>query len=190
MDGVLANFTEGYTRMAGRVNPEAPIVSDYQRVLSWDFRDWYWKEGYTEELNDNVWERIMESDRFWFTLKPLWPFQMNFLRDIHRNNVVFMTRRDGVEPWFQTVKWLEFNGIKEPLVVRVKSGEEKGHLCNDLGIRVLVDDSPKHIKPAIEAGLIVVKMCWPYNVQVKTPYAAHNLKDALDTAIMVNQRGF
>src|SRR3990170_7956993 len=97
----------------------------------------------------------------------LFPDDMAYLASIARTEpVVFMTRREGLGVWEQTVLWLQNHGIEEPLVVRVRSGEEKWEICKKMGIKVLIDDSPKTLEAAKEAGMEAVKISWPYNEHV------------------------
>lgn len=183
MDGCVTNFIRAYTSIAKTIDKRAPIVTDYNEVKSWEFRDWWWPEGYTEELNERVWHRILNSPTFWMAPVPLFPHDMPFLASKVRGkySIVFMTRRDGVDPWGQTVWWLKTHGIAEPLVVRVRSGEEKGELCHQMGIRVLIDDAPKYIEASRNKVHIVMPV-WPYNEHVQGVTRVKSLGDAIITA--------
>lgn len=174
IDGVLADFIKGYSRIETVLSGE-PIITTREQP-QWDFRS---------EHNEAVWKLIRTSPTFWQNLPCLFPMDMAYLASLSRNNVVYMTRRDGVDAWGQTVRWLENHGIKEPLVVRIHSGEEKEHFCAVMGIDVLIDDSPKFIASARKAGVRVVKMSWQYNAATEADASASSLRGALDTALQL-----
>lgn len=90
------------------------------------------------------------------------------------HEIFIMTARDPeydtpVQPYKgpqmvkDTYEWLKKNNIlvpKENILFGVK---EKGVRCKELGIDVLIDDDPKNILNAIENGINVCMMVYPYN---------------------------
>lgn len=196
MDGIITNFTQGYTEVGNRLTMgRAPVINDYGLVKSWEFKDWYWPEGYTDELNEEIWKEILNNNHFWYGLAPLWDARhMAHLAKLERSvPLVFLTRRDGVYPWVQTIKWLQRYGIDEPLVVRCRGGEEKEELMRNLGIRTLIDDAPKYISGVQAQGFNVVKIEWPYNKHVQTTgtvkgHPNEGLIEALELAIALDAK--
>lgn len=172
IDGVLADFIKGYSRIETTLSGQ-PVITTREQP-QWNFQS---------EHNDSVWKLILTSPTFWQNLSCLFPNDMAYLASIHRNNVVYMTRRDGIDAWGQTIRWLESYGIEEPLVVRIHSGEEKEHFCASMGIDVLIDDSPKFITSARKDGVRVVKMSWLYNATTEADASAESLRGALDAAL-------
>src|SRR3972149_3030766 len=168
MDGIVTNFSLGFSKVVNSLtNGRAPLVTSYNEVKSWQWKPWYWKEGFTNKLNERAWDWIHASPTFWRDLEPLFPDDMAYLASIARTEpVVFMTRREGLGAWEQTVLWLQSHGIEEPLVIRVRSGEEKWEICQRMGIQVLIDDNPKTLEAAKDVGLSVVTIDWPYNASV------------------------
>ena len=174
LDGIVTNFCLGFSQVVRRLTDgRAPLVTSYDQVKSWQWKPWYWLGEFTDELNEQAWEWIHASPTFWRDLEPLFPDDMAYLASIARTKpVIFMTRREGLGVWEQTVLWLQNHGIEEPLVVRVRSGEEKWEICERMGIKVLIDDSPKTLVAAKEAGMDVLRVGWPYNEHlVGIPFA-------------------
>ena len=187
MDGIITNFSLGFSKVVNSLtNGRAPLVTSYDQVKSWQWKPWYWKEGFTNKLNEKAWDWIHASPTFWRDLEPLFPDDMAYLASIARTEpVVFMTRREGLGAWEQTVLWLQNHGIEEPLVVRVRSGEEKWELCQRMGIQVLIDDNPKTLEAAKEAGMDVVTVSWPYNEHLLEVTRGYSLGTALGYSVWV-----
>jgi len=165
MDGIVTNFSLGFSQVVNKLTDgRAPLVTSHDQVKAWQWKPWYWPEGFTNKLNEKAWDWIHASPTFWRDLEPLFPDDIPYLASIARTEpVVFMTRREGLGAWEQTVLWLQNHGIEEPLVVRVRSGEEKWEICQRMGIRVLIDDNPKTLMAAKEAGMDALRIDWPYN---------------------------
>jgi len=184
LDGIVADFTHGFSRHINEMTGgAAPIVNNYSTVKTWAWETWYWPGEFDSEMNEQAWHQILQSPDFWLELHAIFPEQMGLLkRAARRIPIVFMTRRDGNKPYNQTLKWLQNWGVKEPMLVRIHSGEEKSEWCKALGIRTLIDDSPKNMEEAKAAGLNVVTITWPYNMDVSGVHRAADLAGALQLA--------
>jgi hypothetical protein len=172
LDGVVFNFAQGFSTLANSLYPDAPIITDNQ-CPSWDWKDWYMGGGArAEEVVEGTWREIEHAGRyFWSDLPVLFPNDMNYLRDIYREwPTVFMTRRDWNYAYDQSYLSLSTQGISEPLVIRVHSGEEKWEWAKKLGIHVVIEDSPKNALGLLENGISVVLMRWPYNDEFYQKY--------------------
>lgn len=163
IDGCVANFGAGFSRLCHELNPDAPIIN-YHDITAWNWHEWYGHYDTVEE----AWKVVRadpNSYLFWLGLDPM--FDLTYLRSVYREwPIVFMTRRDGGLAWFQTVQWLERHGMHEPLVYRIKSGEEKSEVCAKLGISTIIEDSPTYAQEALDAGMNVVLVTYQYNVHV------------------------
>ena len=170
VDGVLANFTQGFTLQMRRLVPQAPVTAGPWEADEWDFREYYWPEiedrSQLDSLIEAAWTEVHDSNVFWYQLPPLWSsHEVETLRNLRP--ALFMTRREGRDVFDQTYRWFLKYGIMEPMIMRVRSGEEKYELAKPLGQTVLIDDSPKNCQEAAEAGMYVVMLDYPYNRGVK-----------------------
>jgi len=208
LDGVIFNFSHGFSELANSIYPDAPIITDNAQCLSWRWQDWYMDAGErAEEVVEGTWRDIERRGwNFWANLPLLFPKEMDSLRDAYRQwPIVFMTRRDWNYAYVQTIKALQAKGIDEPLVVRVQSGEEKSHWAKKLGISVVIEDSPKYAEELLDNGISVVLVQWPYNQEFEqanrkkyNPFSAFEhpvlmrasgLKNALTKANYLNRLG-
>lgn len=188
IDGVVANFCAGFSKLCHTLNPDAPIIN-YHDVTAWNWHDWYGHDDTIEE----AWKIIRadpSQELFWLGLDPM--FDLTYLRSVYREwPVVFMTRRDGGLAWFQTAQWLGKQGIDEPLLYKVRSGEEKSKLCAKLGISTIIEDSPAYAQEALDAGMNVVLVTYQYNVHIpkqKRLRRVFNLERALIVARRMNEK--
>jgi len=182
MDGVVSNFVKAFSTRANKLFPdEAPIV-DYMDVESWKWSEWY----ASKKIVEATWKSIITLDNgnFWLGTEPL--YNMDYLREIYNKHpVVFITRRDGGNAAQQTHQWLENHGMPNAFIIRVKRGEEKSEYCKLLGIKVMIDDSPKYAQELLDNGIQVVMPTYQYNVHLpKQPglYRVFNLERALKVA--------
>lgn len=186
VDGVITDFALGFSQVVQRLTDgRAPLVTSYKEIKAWEWPSWYWPEGFSEELNEQAWAEIFKSNSFWRDLEPLFPADLPYLQD-SANGVplVFLTRRDGMNPWGQTADWFRDYGIDEPLVVRLRSGEEKHDVCRRMGINAMIEDAPRYTEMALNDGMSVVLMSWPYNSHLSHPnlHRAYSLREALQIA--------
>lgn len=199
LDGVVTNWAKGFSTLCNIINPLAPIIED-NNCPAWVWQDWYGeKQGIEgkkrDEIIENAWEMAHGVPFFWTDLDELFPEDMPRLREHYREwPIVFMTRREGVEPMVQTWSWLHARGVEEPLIIRVRSGEEKGEWCKKLGITTIIEDSPKYADEILEKGVKLIMLKWPYNEQwrlenIRTPgwYEADTLGHALSLAALLRK---
>ena len=181
MDGIVSNFSLGFSKVVRELTAgAAPLVTNYDDITEWEWLPWYWKGRFSAKLNEQAWDEINRSFDFWQGLEPLFPEQMDELRAMNaRREVVFMTRREGKDAFWQTMDWLDKYGIKEALLIRVHGGEEKHVLCKMLGINTIIDDAPKTMKLCRDAGMHVVTITWPYNESITGVSRATDLTGAL-----------
>lgn len=112
LDGVLANFTRNFTRIANRLF-KTPIGDSHSQE-SWMFED-YPPLGLDKAKCDEVWKVIKSSKDFWANLDPLNPSIMFSIEKI--KNKIFITNRPGELPREQSVAFLERWGVYEPKVI-------------------------------------------------------------------------
>lgn len=124
LDGVLADFYEGYDRACVALGEPVPPRSPWR----WDDR---W--------NKKVWEHIRHSPMFWRTLDPLVPAQtfQRISKLGYNNDVYFATSRPGVNVKGQTQGWLSEQGIAFPTVVITGA---KGEFAAAVKATHLLDD--------------------------------------------------
>jgi len=171
VDGVIANFTEGFSRLLNKLDGKdrLPIVKDNQ-AETWEWRDWYALDEIPrdelDKLLEDAWENYIKKhgNSLWSGLKPLFPDAMEMLNKAAREHpIIFMTRRDGPGAWQETSSWLRRYGIDNPMIYVIKPGEEKGDVCRKLGIKTIIDDSPRYAPELLEKGINVVMPWWGYN---------------------------
>jgi len=196
LDGVVVNWAAGFSRLAKTLDERAPLILDNQ-CPEWEWKNWYGTPDLARServhLIEETWRRIKASPDFWYKgVGPLFPETMPYLADLSRRlPILFMTRRDGINAWEQSCRWLHTYGITEPLVYCVRRGEEKGELCLKMGINFIVEDSPKYTPEILANGVNVILIEWPYNKEFRENYEADdwsryndlytvpNLEDAL-----------
>lgn len=192
MDGCVTNFVHGFTKLANKVSHSAPVLGSHYDMPEWEFRGWYIPDDNHLEniVLEDTWRLIKGSDSFWKYLTPQFPHDLDALVDTARTQpLVFITRRDGVDAYGQTLSWLRNHGINEPLLVRVTGGEEKSSVCKALGIEVMVEDSPKYGAELIRAGVTLMMPEYDYNRQfIEENYGAarpvQSLREGIHKAIM------
>lgn len=60
-----------------------------------------------------------------------------------------------------------FNKHQIPVDAFHFSSSEKDKVCKENGIKILIEDDPKHIKECAENGIIVIAMSLPYNQHMR-----------------------
>ena len=185
IDGVLANFAKAFSTLCHELDSAIPIIEG-PNYRAWDSHLW-WGDA-TEETSaivEEAWRHIKsENNRFfWFLPQPI--SALDKVKELQRKlPIVFMTRRDGPDAWKQTRWWLERQGIEEPLIYRIHSGEEKHEVCAKLGISVIIDDSPKVVEQCLAAGMKVIMPAYEYNSHVRPHPHLHRVL-SLDAALSV-----
>lgn len=136
LDGVLADFVEGFTRLANSLFHTQIITTPDQP--SWNFRTW---GLLTREQENLVWDQVKRDAGWWTRLKPLVSIgtfsRIDNLQLEHE--VVFCTNRVSAAhpPGQQTSMWLESHGVYRPSVI--VSGK-KGEIARAIGATHSIDD--------------------------------------------------
>jgi len=137
IDGVVADFTGAFRRVALEVvkrAPDQPI--DPEQAVSTGVLS-------SSEVR-RVWDRILRTPNWWTTLTAYEPAQVNRLYLLARERqweVVFLTTRPptaGESVQFQSQWWLERQGFYLPAVATVPGS--RGDVANALRLDAIVDD--------------------------------------------------
>jgi hypothetical protein len=156
LDGVLANFTRGFTRIANHLY--GTPVGDHPSQESWMFEELP-ALGLDKAKCDGVWKVINESPTFWANLDPFNPSVMFLIEKI--KNKVFITNRPGIMPREQSVAFLERWGVYSPTVI---VASDKVPVLRDHKVVAMIDDYYKNCFPIREA----IPEC--YTAMLHTPY--------------------
>ncbi len=164
VDGVLADFIHGFTRLANDMFG-TPVYSTLQQ-LTWDNFD-----GLDKKQISSVWEVIKKSNFFWSSLPPMATkneFQLlNGLAE--QNDVYFATSRPGIRAKYQTEAWLETNGIWNPTVIVTS---DKGETAKVVKADALLDD---------KAGNVIFTQ---YHSPKTVPYIIDRQYNSFDGAVV------
>lgn len=152
VDGVLCDFTSGFTALAAELGVVKEGWSGYEQP-EWNFK-----------FNvDKVWKVVDAKPRFWYDLDTLTTKHEREL--MHRMtsdvNIVYVTaRKDPAHA--QTYKWLDKFGFPEGAVF---FAADKLPLYQSMrgGLRWAIDDKPSTIEAMHAAGLPAITRHWPYN---------------------------
>ena len=162
LDGVLANFSGAYERIADELFPgwrsktaaPASAVSAEgppSRELG--------KEAVgrlSRRRRRDVWNRLRSTHDFWLTLDPIDPEAIPRLQEraLHLGwETFFITQRPatvGSTVQLQTQRWLAEHGFALPTVI-VHMGS-RGRLAAALELDILVDDTVQHCVDALSAS--------------------------------------
>jgi hypothetical protein len=148
VDGVLANFSKGYSELIiEQTGKNLFQEGDIENPPVWD---WDLHRGYTKEEVSAAWKSITASPSFWAMLDPL-PDAPEFLTWLwhSEHEVYFITNRMGVQPQFQTATFLHQFGYKLPSVV---IATDKGQACAGLCIDVYLDDKAQNAMSVAQYG--------------------------------------
>lgn len=168
LDGVLANFHFGFSKVANRLFG-SPIIEDINTVKAYRWEDW----GYPldKKQNNKVWQEIDNNvSGFWYSLEPLVDNSIfNRMKTMESKgyNFFFITSRKntaGYTALNQTKAWVErWTSLKSFSVI---PAHRKGGILDRAEIDYFIDDLPENIiEAAIEApkckSFLLVR---PYNV--------------------------
>jgi hypothetical protein len=155
IDGVLANFTRGFTRIAHRLYGSP--VGDGASQETWFFED-YPQLGLNKEQCDfstgAIWQEIKSSPFFWAELDALNPSVMPRIDAI--KNKLFITNRAGVDPIGQSEQFLELHGILNPVVFLAA---KKAPIVAQYHVVAMVDDyypNVVEVKEVLPAGYVAL----------------------------------
>lgn len=162
IDGVLANFTRGFTRLGNKLF--GTPVGDAQSQQCWMFEE-FPELGLDKAKCSDIWKHIINADEveskaFWANLDPLNPSILYMIDQI--KNKLFITNRPGVLPREQSIIFLERWGVTSPTVIL---GAEKGPVAVAQNVVATVDDYSKNcydIKGVLPSCYVAM-LYTPYN---------------------------
>jgi 5'(3')-deoxyribonucleotidase len=144
IDGVLADWSTGFSRWAREVYPDVPIVS-HNECVSWDVRP-----GMTSEMERVIWDLIKQDTRFWEDLPPL-ATDREFIQICHLidkgHNVYFATNRKTPGALRATRNWL--NRYLNISFVNIIITHRKGEFCKVVDADYYIDDKSENVDCAI-----------------------------------------
>lgn len=179
IDGVMADFVDGFTRLGKELYGLPMLRCDEQEDWSWSGSGWC-----TPEQENEIWETLKIRPTFWRdlpTLSNVGKGDLEIVAAVHLTEpLIFVTSRPGLTAWQQTVDWLQARGIMEPLVVRSSSSLKKSYICQNLGLVAAIEDSPSQLEELYKAGVETVKIRWPYNSLARCWAAVSSLGEALE----------
>lgn len=134
VDGVLANFTLGFTQKAARIDRRV-VVRSSEEQAEWDFHD------FPSGVEAATWESVKRDPRFWAGLEThpgATPDVFDTINSLSfERPVYFATARVGINAHAQTVRWLFRHGIRRPAVVVTR---RKGEFCSAVDAAAYIDD--------------------------------------------------
>lgn len=136
MDGVLADFIAGFTRLGNKMYG-SPTYSSHQQ-FSWDGFD-----GLQKWQVETIWEYISKDKTFWATL-PALVSEDTFKRiyDLAKESpVYFVTARHTKGAKEQTEWWLRWHGLDNPTVITTPL---KGEFADLVGAGYAIDDKAEN----------------------------------------------
>lgn len=162
LDGVLANFTRGFTRIANRLfgTPVGDIASQ-QNWMFEDFPELGLDKVQCDFVRGPIWAEVKTNPTFWADLDPNNVSVMPRINAI--KNKIFITNRLGVDPLGQSIEFLERWGVKNPLVV---VAEKKAPVAREYNVAAHVDDYYKNMVELANDGpkpLYLAFHYLPYN---------------------------
>ena len=174
IDGVLADFTESFTKEA----QTQKLVEDWWNTLeqdSWDF----------PFDSKSVWATIKNTFNWWLRLNPLIDDnEVRLLNEaINKHDIYFVTNRPstlGLSAEAQTRYWLSSTGVlvDHASVIATKVGT-KGKLAAALNIDIAIDDKPENVMEISAENITCVVRAWKYNE--KLPHKrVYSLKQFLE----------
>lgn len=159
LDGVLANFTRAFTRIAHDLF--GTPVGGEQSQQNWMFED-FPELGLDRQqcaINGPIWTKVKKSVTFWADLDPLNVSIMSRINTIR--NKVFITNRPGVNPLEQSVYFLEKWGIEDPYVI---VADQKAPIAIEYNVVAHIDDYIKNVRELKDAKVRYTALYYaPYN---------------------------
>lgn len=137
VDGVLADFIAGFTKLANEWYGTPVYTSNVYNG------DWNFTTFLNKTKADRLWSVIKTDATWWETLPPLQSSEIfsRIWKLQKRATVVFCTHRFGNHAQRQTQRWLERNGLAMPAVVLSK---RKGDVARSLDVDFAIDDKPEN----------------------------------------------
>lgn len=148
IDGVLANFTDSYSRILMDLDPSLQFPNASK---SWP-TTWYWDRaaGTSKDTENQAWE-LVKASTFWGMLKPLdggieTLQYLSVLRSLG-HDIIFITSRPGKLAKLYTEMWLAGHGMPNPTVI---IADAKGPVAASLALDVFIDDRDKNIQDVLD----------------------------------------
>lgn len=166
LDGVLADFARGFTKLRSKVCSEraleVPMLQANQTV---------WGECSDNDTlgNAEAWAALRKDTYFWRVLEPMVEQrEFNRIAYLHQEHYVyFVTAREGRFAKYQTECWLVKRGIENPTVVMTA---DKAGFMRAAGVQYAIDDHPGFVDAMLKVpGANVYLMDRPYNQQYDAP---------------------
>lgn len=165
VDGVLAEFTESFTRLAFQHGLYKKIVKGKDQAT------WAFDSENGDKMDEQaVWDIIDNSMNWWCTLNPMaTEKEIDMLVDWmanKKNTAYFMTARKntvGSNADLQTRFWLKSIGIDTERWQVIAGVKDKGKLCKERDITIGIDDKPSNLISLYNAGVTPIVMDYQYN---------------------------
>lgn len=183
MDGVLADFTGAYARIAKQL---FGIEIDPSKQVAWDFEC----QGIDSAMDDEIWNVINNTFDFWYAFIEPMPGANSLFMAYQYHDLFFITSRTptrGVTPALQTADWLcRYHGINRPTVIVVDPASKKVQIAKALDIDAFVEDKPSTVKLLRDAGIKTYVFDQPYNRDLEGP-RVYTVNEFLEVAIATHQ---
>lgn len=142
------------------------VLSDFEkefcRRFGWKNRHFYRLQERYPNRTDEI-TKFIENPKTYAELS-VEPLALAYFKFMQKTDEVYIATARPNNCFDVTVKWLEENDI-HPIEL-LFSYTDKVKLMKDVGIDVMIDDSPSQLKQAEEAGIFVI--CWsqPWNIWI------------------------
>jgi hypothetical protein len=138
MDGVLADFTQGFTALAWTL-----FGTPLMKVT--DAKHWDDFGGLTKEQIGEVWKQLHANPKFWESLPACVDQEtLDRIDDIIEEGhaeIYFVTNRSSKHAKRQTENWLIAHGIENPTVITTGM---KAEVAKAIGIHYSLEDKPSN----------------------------------------------
>jgi uncharacterized protein len=185
IDGVLANFTEGFLSLVNRECGTSFSTSDWITYGSHTAHP----DFLTKEQWDAGWKALGETPNFWATLKP---YEVDFTlldqqMDTLQYNGYFITRRRDVNVGMgdsnvQTRMWLENQGVKNYSAVISNKGTNRIEMLKNCEVDAYIDDWGEQFLEASAAGISSYLIDRPYNRHIDTDRRVYSVQEYVSRA--------
>lgn len=136
IDGVLANFIDGFIASAKYRRPDLWDNSYPNNYSQWD--DWH---AIPKEQFGELWKSFANEERFWRNL-PVHEWIEGFESKIDPDYYITSRSVSG----FVTANWLEIGGFTVAPVITVGVGESKTEQITKLGVTHMLEDAYHNYK--------------------------------------------
>ena len=169
IDGVLADWSTGFSLWAQSVYPDVPVVT-HAECSAWDFRP-----GMTSEMTHVIWDLIKQDARFWEDLPCLaTDRELSAISNLiaNRYTVYFATNRKTSGALRATRSWLTRHLAND--AVNVIITHRKGEFCKVVDADYYIDDKSENVDCAIwmtdkkTKSYVIAR---PYNSGVYAPHS-------------------